>query len=262
MVILGKTKIKDALEQYPQLKEVLISYSSKFKKLDNKFIFNTVAKWATFNDVSKIGNISICDLLHTLNEEIGETSELNKSFPDCIKEIKRTVQLKEPDWYKNVKQFIEYDVREIDGYFLPKIFEKLSKLKEGKALIVINSFEPAPLINMLEDKKVKYFSEKINDSEFHLTILFQKSLQLIDPKIDWKEQLDLFPDLNVIGMSTDPFEMIMKKAQNIGEGHGFVLTQNFKPDPLINMLVQMGFETLTEQVDKFRFKNYFYKPID
>ncbi|MEA1985865.1 MAG: ABC transporter substrate-binding protein, partial [Candidatus Marinimicrobia bacterium] len=42
----------------------------------------------------------------------------------------------------------------------------------------------------------------------------------------------------------------------------FVLTQNFKPDPLINMLVQMGFETLTEQVDKFRFKNYFYKPID
>jgi NitT/TauT family transport system substrate-binding protein len=86
MIIKGDTKIKIALEKHPELKDVLISYSSKFKKLNNKLIFNTVARWATFNDVAKIGKISICDLLHTVNTAIGEEENLEKIFPECIKE--------------------------------------------------------------------------------------------------------------------------------------------------------------------------------
>ena len=261
MVIIGKTKIKNALEKYPELKEILISYSSKFKKLNNKMIFNTIAKWASFNDIAKIGNISICDLLHTLNRDIGEEENLTKNFPDCIKENKIETKQERPNWYKDVKQFIHFDVRNIDGYFFPEIISKLNKLEKGQALTVINDFEPVPLMRMFEEKGNKFFGEIVNGTEYHLTILYEQSKSTINPKIDWKEQLEFFPELNVIGMLKDPFELIVKKAQTIESGQGFVLIQAFQPTPLINLLKQMGFETYTQQEDKLKFKIYFYKPI-
>ena len=59
MVILAKTNVKKMLDEHPQLKEILISFSPKFEKLNNKFVLNTVGKWATIGDVARIGNISI-----------------------------------------------------------------------------------------------------------------------------------------------------------------------------------------------------------
>jgi len=260
MVIKGDTKIKTALEKYPELKDVLIKYSKKFKKLNNKFIFNTVAKWANFNDVAKIGNISICDILHTVNEAIGEEENLEKIFPDCIKETKSIEPKTKPEWYDEIKQFIIYDVREEDGYFFPKIIEKLRQLKPSQALKVVNSFDPLPLKRMFDEKGGKYFSEKITDTEYHLTILPTGDDLAINPEKDWKEQLDRFPELNVIGMQEDPFELIIKNAQKIKQGQGFVLLQVFKPIPLINMLTQMGFDDYTEEdVETGIFKIYFYK---
>ena len=260
MIIKGDTKIKTALEKHPELKDVLISYSSKFKKLNNKFIFNTVARWATFNDVAKIGKISICDLLHTVNTAIGEEENLEKIFPECIKEDNDLEQEYKPEWYDEIKQFVIYDVRDDEGYFFPKIIERLKQLKPAQALTVINSFDPLPLKRMFEEKGDKYYSEKINNNEFHFTILPSENDLGINPEIDWKKQLDRFPELNVIGMPEDPFELIMKNAQSIKPGQGFVLIQVFQPVPLVNMLNQMGLEDYTEEDKENRnFRIYFYK---
>ena len=262
MIIKGDTKIKTALEKHPELKDVLISYSSKFKKLNNKLIFNTVARWATFNDVAKIGKISICDLLHTVNTTIGEEENLEKIFPECIKEENNLEQKNKPEWYDDIKQFIIYDVRDEEGYFFPKIIEMLKQLKPAQALKVINSFDPLPLKRMFGEKGDKYYSEKINENEFHLTILPSENDLGINPEIDWKKQLDRFPELNVIGMPEDPFELIMKNAQSIKPGQGFVLIQVFQPMPLINMLNQMGFEDYTEKdTENNNFRIYFYKTL-
>ena len=260
MIIKGDTKVKDALEKHPELKAILVSYSRKFKKLNNKLIFNTVAKWATFNDVSKIGKISICDLLHNLNAAIGEEENLEKIFPECIKETNGLQQKTKPEWYDKVKQFVIYDVRNEEGYFFPEIIKRLKQLKPEQALTVINSFDPLPLKRMFEEKGDKYYSEKINDNEFHLKILPSENDLGINPEIDWKKQLDRFPELNVIGMPEDPFERIMKNAQLIKPGQGFVLIQVFQPMPLINMLNQMGFEDYTEEdTENNNFRIYFYK---
>ncbi len=69
MVILGKTKIRGMLEEYPNLRDVLIDLSPKTKKLNNKLAYNTVAKWATISDVSKFLDISVCELLYRLNRK-------------------------------------------------------------------------------------------------------------------------------------------------------------------------------------------------
>lgn len=61
-------------------------------------------------------------------------------------------------------------------------------------------------------------------------------------------------------MQEDPFELIIKNAQKIKQGQGFVLLQVFKPIPLINMLTQMGFDDYTEEdIETGIFKIYFYK---
>ena len=175
--------------------------------------------------------------------------------------IKIKTEKEKPDWYKNVKQFVHFDVRNIEGYFFPEIISKLNKLEDGQALTVINDFEPIPLMRMFKEKGNNFFGEIVNGNEYHLTILYQSSEPIIDPKIDWKEQLEFFPELNVIGMLKDPFELIVKKAQATEAGQGFVLIQAFQPTPLINLLKQMGFETYTQKEGDFKYKIYFYKPI-
>ena len=259
MTIIGKTKVKEALKEHPELKEVLINLSPKFKKLDNPFVFKVISQWATFNDIAKVGNLSICEILHTVNKAIGNEEEVYKSFPECIKEEAEKFSEKKPEWLKDIKQFLLFDAREMDGFFLPELIKKLKELKPGEALNVINDFDPVPLKRMLEEENYEFYAEKTDIDEYLVTIKYKEPEPLTNE--NWKEHLDQFEELNVIGMKVDPFETIIKKAQTIPEGKGFTLVQMFEPTPLINMLNQMGFEHFTQQESMFRFKIHFFKTI-
>ena len=260
MIILGKTKISVALKEHPELKNFLMGMSPKFSKLENNKIFGIVSKWATFNDVAKVGKISICELLHTLNNEIGNEDKLYLSFPECIKELeKKKSKSVKPAWVDEIKQLVIFDVRELDSFFLPKIIEKQKKLKKDQALQVINDFDPLPLKRMLEENGDTFYLEELKNGEFHLFIKYKKAEKLTNE--NWKDNIEQFEEINAIGMKEDPFELIVKKAQSLQQGEGFVLKQMFEPTPLINMLTGMGFEYFTEQKETFRFLIYFFKTI-
>ena len=259
MIILAKTKISVALKEHPELKKVLMEMSPKFSKLENNKIFKIVSKWATFNDVAKVGKISICELLHTLNNEIGNEDKLYLSFPECIKELEKEIKTVKPSWIDEIKQLVIFDVRELDSFFLPKIIEKQKKLKKNQALQVINDFDPVPLKRMLEENGDTFYSEELKNGEFHLFIKYQKTDKLTNE--NWKDNIEEFEEINAIGMKDDPFELIVKKAQSLKQGEGFVLKQMFEPTPLINMLTGMGFEYFTEQKETFRFLIYFFKTV-
>ena len=259
MIILAKTKISVALKEHPELKKVLMSMSPKFSKLENNKIFGIVSKWATFNDVAKVGKISICELLHTLNNEIGNEDKLYLSFPECIKELEKETKSVKPAWVDDIRQLVIFDVRELDGFFLPKIIEKQKKLKKDQALQVINDFDPVPLKRMLEENGDTFYSEELKNGEFLLFIKYKKA-EIVTNE-NWKNSVEEFEEINTIGMKEDPFELIVKKAQSLQQGEGFVLKQMFEPTPLINMLTGMGFEYFTEQKDTFRFFIYFFKTV-
>ena len=256
MVILGQTKLKDAFEEYSELREVLIGMSPKFKKLNNKLIFSTVGKWATFNDIAKMGNLSICEILHTLNEKNGKVSELERVFPECIKaspEIKKTEPA--PDWMATVKQFIVMDVRDRNDFFFTDIMKRLKELTEGNALQVINSFYPAPIIGMLEEEGYEQYVETKSVEEFRLNIKYKE----VQEPSDWRDKKEEFEEFDVRSSREDPFGAIIKKAGETPEGRGFKLVQKFEPIPLINMLKPMGFEHETVEIGYFEFHVYFYK---
>lgn len=256
MVILGQTKLKDALDAYPEIKETLIALSPKFEKLNNKLIFSTVGRFASFNDIAKMGGLSICEILHTINGQTGNVGELERVFPECIKaapEIKKTEP--DPDWMDSVKQFIVMDVRHRNDFFFTDIIKRLKELKEGNALQVINSFYPAPIIGMLEEEGYELYVETKSAEEFRLNIRYKAE----PGPFDWRDKKEEFEEFDVRSSKEDPFGAIIKKAGETPEGSGFKLVQKFEPIPLINMLEPMGFEYETVEIGYFEFHVYFYK---
>ncbi len=86
MPVLAKSNIKETLDKYPELKSVLIELSPKFKKMQSPALYNTLARFASFNDAAKVTGISICEILHILNKYLGVQDKLLKSMPECIKD--------------------------------------------------------------------------------------------------------------------------------------------------------------------------------
>ncbi len=253
-MITARTRVKEALDKYPHLKEVLIGLSPKLARLNNPLIFSTVARWATFADVARIAGLSLCELLHTLNRAIGKEKELLSAFPECIKEAQAPEE-ERPNWLEEVREFIVEDVRGREDFFLPEIKKKLSQLREGQALVVVNDFDPLPLKNMVEEMGFEHYTERPNPYEFRVIIRpARKKLEA-----DWREERHSFEVLDVRQERTDPFNKIVRKAYEIPEGRGFVLVQTFEPVPLILMLQGMGFEHMVEKVGPFEYRVYFYK---
>ena len=174
MLITGKTKVKEALDSHPQLRELLIEISPKFKKLNNPLFFKTVARWATFNDVSRMGGISICVILHTLNKELGQEDELGRQFPDCIQEAKLAHEADSDMARPDFKNIVPFDTREREDYFLPELIEKVKKLDTKEALKIISDFDPLPLKKMLDSMDYAHFTDELNDNLFE-TFIYSES---------------------------------------------------------------------------------------
>ena len=246
MVILGKTKIKEMLDTYPNLRNVLVDVSPKAKKLNNKLVYNTVAKWATINDVSKFLDISVCELLHRLNKEIGTEEQLYQQFPECISEQVESLPEKKPEWVDSAKKIFIMDVRDRDDFFLPDVVRQVKQLEPEEVLTVINSFDPIPLKNMLAEMGYEFYTKEVTSEEFHVAI---HALQSPEERVKhWKSYKESFEVVDVRGWKEDPFSAILKKAQDVPVGDGFRLIQYFEPVPLINMLLPLGFESVTEKV--------------
>lgn len=256
MVILAQTKIKDALDEHPELKDKLIAMSPRFKKLNNPFIFRTVGKWATFADAAKIGGLSLCEILHTLNKEIGTEAELGRQAPDCIKEAEPPVTEGEtPEWVENARQIVLMDVRNRDDFFMPELLAAAGKLEPDQVLEVINSFYPAPLVNMLQEKGNELYYRKLSETEHHIYVKGQE--KTVDK--NWLDKRESFEIVDVRGWKEDPFSALIKRANDTPVGDGFRLIQIFTPTPLINMIEPLGFETFVEEKGTFEHHIYFYR---
>jgi NitT/TauT family transport system substrate-binding protein len=63
-------KIADIITRYPFIKAKLIERNSRFEKLNNPIVFNSVGKFARISDVAMVSGENLEDLLTFLNREI------------------------------------------------------------------------------------------------------------------------------------------------------------------------------------------------
>lgn len=64
----------------------------------------------------------------------------------------------------------ELDVREIDGEPFSDIVAALNALPEDGTLVLVNSFEPEPLYDVLERRGFRYKTSQIADGEWRVSI--------------------------------------------------------------------------------------------
>lgn len=64
----------------------------------------------------------------------------------------------------------ELDARKIDGEPFSDIMAALQSLPKGETLVLVNSFEPEPLYNVLEQQGFTYETAHVADDEWHVSI--------------------------------------------------------------------------------------------
>ncbi|HSH68081.1 MAG TPA: DUF2249 domain-containing protein [Bacteroidia bacterium] len=197
MIINANTKIAAILKQHPDALEAIISISSKFEKLRIPLLRKLMAGRTSISMASKIGGCSINDFfikLKPLGFEIDNitqpvTEDKNK-LPDFITSIKR-------------EQVVELDVRPILSSGtdpLNTILEKLKAIETGHILKIINTFEPIPLIKLLEKKGFITYTDNIQDDLVE-TYFYKKSEPIsneipspVDASKGWADVLSRFKD--------------------------------------------------------------------
>ncbi|MGB9960725.1 DUF2249 domain-containing protein (plasmid) [Halobacterium sp. MBLA0001] len=62
------------------------------------------------------------------------------------------------------------DAREIDGEPFSDIMAELQALPDDATLVLVNSFEPEPLYNVLEQRGFTYETAHVTDDEWRVSI--------------------------------------------------------------------------------------------
>ncbi|HEU4554927.1 MAG TPA: DUF2249 domain-containing protein [Chitinophaga sp.] len=143
MTINANTKIAAILKQEPAALEAIISISSRFEQLRNPLLRKLMAGRTSIAMASKIGNCSInafFEKLRPLGFEVNENVAAAAAAPATPPPVAPGA-------------VIELDVRPAIAAGndpLGIIMEEVKALEPGQALKIINTFEPAPLIVLLE----------------------------------------------------------------------------------------------------------------
>ena len=188
------TKISSILKEHPDALEAIISISPRFNKLRNPLLRKIMASRTTISTASKIGGCSVEDFfekLKPLGFEIDDTkiaqADADIQVPDFMKKI-------------NAETLVELDVRAMleggnDPFQL--ILQKVNALQANQILKLINTFEPLPLIQILEKKGFQTYSETISENLVNTYFYNTSKVQLADDMVkptqeEWDKMLEMY----------------------------------------------------------------------
>ncbi len=72
------------------------------------------------------------------------------------------------EWKDKIGTFQKIDVRNIQGNFFPGLKKKACELSVGEGLEIIQTFEPHPLYEVLEQLGFEHYTEQTDKAEFHV----------------------------------------------------------------------------------------------
>ncbi|MCS3799533.1 DUF2249 domain-containing protein [Niastella sp. OAS944] len=161
MVITANTKIAAILKHHPAALEAIISLSPKFEKLRNPILRKLMAGRASVSTASKIGGCSI-------NEFFKKLQPLGFNADDTVPIVAEEKQ-QAPDFIKSLtpNDIVILDVRPVIASGkdpLNIILEQFKSLQPGQVLKLLNSFEPMPLMLLLQKQGFNSWANEINNN--------------------------------------------------------------------------------------------------
>lgn len=161
MMINAGTKIAAILKQNPAALDAIIAVSPKFEKLRNPILRKVMAGRTSLSMAAKVGGCMVEDLfvkLRPLGFETDavtavEEEETQKPLPAFITSLKKN-------------QLVELDVRPVIASGkdpLSIIVQQVKTIQRGQVLKIINSFEPTPLMALLEKQGFVSYADTIKE---------------------------------------------------------------------------------------------------
>jgi len=171
MLINSQTKIAALLKHHPDALEAIVTLSPDFKKLRNPILRKLMAGRTSISMASKIGGCKPEDFFRIL-KPYGFEADI--SVQDESESVSKAPL---PAFLQEVKasDIVSLDVREMlaGGTDPLKLIQKTVKeLQAGQVLKIINTFEPTPLIKLLENQGFKAHVDAL-DKELIETYFFR-----------------------------------------------------------------------------------------
>ena len=151
MLINERTKIAALLKHHPDALETIVTLSPDFKKLRNPVLRALMAGRTTIAMASKIGGCEPADFFKALAPLGFEVDQSQTAAPEGVTPENKP----KPEYLQNISpdRLINFDVRAMlaEGNDpLKSIQQKVKSLHPGEVLVIVNNFEPVPLIKLLE----------------------------------------------------------------------------------------------------------------
>ncbi|MBX2933578.1 MAG: DUF2249 domain-containing protein [Ferruginibacter sp.] len=166
------TKIATLLKENPAALDAIISISPKFNKLRNPLLRKLMASRTSISMASKVGGCTVNDFFNKL-EPLGFSIDRYGKTTDSA------AQKQTPAFMQKISEadIVELDVRaeiETGKDPLNLIMKAVKQLKPGQLFKLINSFEPVPLMLLLEKQGFESYAETIDDNLVYT--FFHKSM--------------------------------------------------------------------------------------
>jgi uncharacterized protein (DUF2249 family) len=257
MTITPNTKIASILKENPKALDAIVSINSHFEKLRNPFLRKLMAARTTLSAASKFGNCTLEDFYKKL-EPLGFTIDRQTLVN------KENDKKKVPEFVCSLRkeQLVDLDVRPVIASGsdpLNIIMDKVKFLQPGEVLRIINTFEPTPLIHLLQKKGYESYVEQVDQNR--IDSYFTKTTEEEQPTVLNKDiNANNFDCLveefgnNINKIDVRDFEMpqpmmkILEALDQLEAGKALYVVHKRIPVFLLPELAQRGFQYRIKEI--------------
>lgn len=264
MLINEQTKIAALLKHHQDALETIVTLSPDFKKLRNPILRKLMAGRTSIAMASKIGGCKPEDFFNVLRP-LGFERDNTPPLPQQNAASKNAPK---PEYLKNIQpeRLVRFDVRAMlaEGHDpLKQIQQKIKSLEPEEVLVIINNFEPVPLIKLLERQGFQSYVHFIDadtiETYFYKTEQFKVSIEKVpvskesSPSGDWEVILTQFEN-NLVVIDVRHLEMpmpmmtILENLEVLPEEKALYVQHKRIPVFLLSELKERGFDYRIKEI--------------
>ncbi len=268
MVITAKTKISKIIKHDKKVIDVIASINKLFRKLKNPILCKMLASRVSVADAAKIGGVTTEAFLKKLQDS-GYIVQFEKPVEKNISEQKSNHKIMDKS------NIVKLDVRPIlAGGVDPfdEIMKTLKTMNDDQTLLIINTFEPVPILNILKKRGYVYDTERPKQGVVHTYLKKANAPAVKETSKEKKaDEADTFEnietrfngkmkeiDVRDLEMPM-PMVTVLEELEKLSDGEALYVHHKRLPQYLLPELENRGFKLVTKPVDENNLKLIIYK---
>jgi len=269
MTINEHTKISELIKENPDSINAIASINKHFEKLKNPILRRVLASRVTIADAARIGNCRVTDFFEKL-QPLG----FKMAGPGEQPEKNSSIKTPKPIFMRDLdpSRLHTLDVRpliECNKDPFNEIMQALKELPDAYILLLVNSFEPVPLIRILHEKGYSTHIKQIGANLVHTWIKkgYGKTASFGEEpsqQVDLDQLLASFND-KVLSIDVRDLEMpapmitILKNLEKIPAGHALYVRHKKVPQFLFPELRAKGYTWAVKIISENRVDLFIYQ---